>query len=107
MINLDHITGNHFAALTSPSMEAMIIVGLCLGSFSHGQTHDMSLQMFIEKIDSISRFIGGRRQAMLPNAKSSLRDQSKIYLTNNWKILRYMFEQNLPSNQQHIRFGFW
>jgi len=84
MITLNHIIGNDFVTLTSPSMEAMIIVGLCLGSFSKGRTHDMPLRMFIENIDPISRFIAGRRKAMSPNANNSLWDQSKIYITNNW-----------------------
>ena len=85
IFDLYYLTGKDFSTLTTCSMEAMIIVGLCLGSFVKGPGHDMSFPRFIDHINVIRKFVLGRRKAMDLVAKSSLRDQSRIYLSN-WNI---------------------
>ena len=69
-------------------MEAMIIVGLCLGSFLKGQDHnynEMSLRKFIDYVPDVANFISGRRISMNGEEKSLLRDQSKLLFTM-WNI---------------------
>jgi hypothetical protein len=56
--------GHDFVEVTTHTMEAMIIVGLCLGSFVKGPDHDLPMKTFIKHVAALAPIIKERRKSM-------------------------------------------
>jgi len=66
-------------------MEAMIIVGLCLGSFVKGPDHELSLKTFIKHVTAVTPIITEKRNSMRADTQFFLRGQ-RVTLFELWNI---------------------
>jgi len=79
------ITGNDFVEVTTHTMEAMMIVGLCLGSFVKGPDHELPMKTLIKHVTAVSPIIQERRKSMRADTQFFLRGQRES-LFAAWSI---------------------
>ena len=56
-------------------MEAMIIVGLCIGSFVKGPDHELTMKSFIKHVTAIAPLLKERRNSIRADTQFFLRGQ--------------------------------
>ena len=83
MNNLCDVIGHDFVEVTTHTMEAMIIVGLCLGSFVRGPDHELSFKTFIKHVAAVAPLIKERRKM--------IRADRQFYLSHTRETLFEMW----------------
>ena len=79
-----------YTTLTTPLMEAMVLIGLSFGPFVKGWSQKLTMDTFIKYVSVLEPVVNNRRVALHSSTRLFLKQQ-RVELFSFWEVERSVF----------------